>query len=403
MSEDFQEVAPQAEQGTKPPAETAPITQKMPSGRGWLEMLAQLGLGETVTRLGTNVLTFLLVLVVVWLMRSFYHDVPLNAPSSGRALAAQPTATPPVELAAQPEQIFTYPGISRLALIHTTIPNRPRQEIEKYTVQAGDTVFGIAEKWGLKPQTILWGNYYTLRDDPHNLHPGQELNILPVNGTYYEWQPGDGLNGVSKFFGVTPEEIINYPANRLDPVTIGDYSNPNIKPGTWLIVPGGSRQFISWSAPIGVTRENPAVARQMGPGACGTITDGAVGFGTFIWPSNKHYLSGFDYSPETNHRGIDIAGSTGEGVYAADAGVIVYAGWNDWGYGNMIVIDHGNGWQTLYAHLSGINVLCGESVGQGQVIGAIGSTGASSGSHLHFEMMNTQYGKVNPWLYLPSP
>jgi hypothetical protein len=235
------------------------------------------------------------------------------------------------------------------------------------------------------------------------LHPGQELNILPVNGTYYEWQPGDGLNGVSKFFGVTPEEIINYPANRLDPVTIGDYSNPNIKPGTWLIVPGGSRQFISWSAPIGVTRENPAVARQMGPGACGTITDGAVGFGTFIWPSNKHYLSGFDYSPETNHRGIDIAGSTGEGVYAADAGVIVYAGWNDWGYGNMIVIDHGNGWQTLYAHLSGINVLCGESVGQGQVIGAIGSTGASSGSHLHFEMMNTQYGKVNPWLYLPSP
>jgi murein DD-endopeptidase MepM/ murein hydrolase activator NlpD len=403
MSEDFQEVAPQAEQGTEPPAESTPLIQKMPSsGRGWLETLAQLGLGETVTRLGTNVLTFVLVLIVVWLMRSFYRDVPLDA-STGRALAAQPTATPLVELVALPELIDTYQGIPRLAVIHTTIPNRPRQEIEKYTVQAGDTVFGIAEKWGLKPQTILWGNYYTLRDDPHNLQPGQELNILPVDGTYYEWQPGDGLNGVSKFFGVTPEEIINYPANRLDPAAIGDYSNPNIKPGTWLIVPGGSRQFISWSAPIGVTRDNPAIARQMGPGACGTITDGAVGFGAFIWPSNKHYLSGFDYSPETNHRGIDIAGSTGEGVYAADAGVIVYAGWNDWGYGDMIVIDHGNGWQTLYAHLSGINVLCGESVGQGQVIGAIGSTGASSGSHLHFEMMNTQYGKVNPHLYLPAP
>jgi murein DD-endopeptidase MepM/ murein hydrolase activator NlpD len=154
---------------------------------------------------------------------------------------------------------------------------------------------------------------------------------------------------------------------------------------------------------VGITRENPAIARQMGPGSCGKVLDGAVGYGSFIWPSDKHYLSGFDYSPETNHRGIDISGNTGEALWAADAGVIVYAGWNDYGYGNMVVIDHGNGWQSLYAHMSALNVLCGQSVGQGTIIGAIGSTGRSSGAHIHFELMHTQYGKVNPHLYLPPP
>ena len=84
------------------------------------------------------------------------------------------------------------------------------------------------------------------QDNPHALQPGQELNILPVNGTYYEWQDGDGLNGVSTFFHVTPEDIINYPGNNLNPETIGDLAHPNIAPGTILIVPGGTREFVSW-------------------------------------------------------------------------------------------------------------------------------------------------------------
>ncbi|MCX6068556.1 MAG: M23 family metallopeptidase, partial [Chloroflexi bacterium] len=180
-------------------------------------------------------------------------------------------------------------------------------------------------------------------------------------------------------------------------------SNPNIKPGTWLIVPGGTRAYTSWSAPVGVTRTNPAIARVMGAGSCGKISDGAVGLGYFIWPANKHYLSGFDFSPDTNHRGIDIAGNTGEPIYSVDAGVIVYAGWNDWGYGNMIMVDHGNGWQSLYGHLNSIAVICGQSVDQGTVMGTIGSTGRSSGSHLHFELMHTLYSKVNPWSFLPPP
>jgi murein DD-endopeptidase MepM/ murein hydrolase activator NlpD len=142
------------------------------------------------------------------------------------------------------------------------------------------------------------------------------------------------------------------------------------------------------------------VASVLGPGACSTVADGAVGAGVFIWPANSHFLSGFDYAPGANHRGIDIDGNTGDGVYAVDNGVVVYAGWNNWGYGNVVVINHGNGWQTLYAHLSAYNVGCGQSVYQTNVIGAIGSTGNSTGSHLHFEMMYNGT-KVNPWDYLP--
>jgi len=362
-----------------------------------METLVGLGLGESMLRVGTTVLSVILLGVVIWLVRLFYAQAPAGANS----LETEPTVDV-AGIANVPVSVDTFAGIPRLAQAHTIIPSRPRQEIVKYTVLEGDTVFGIAEKFGLDPETVLWGNYYVLLDDPHGLKPGQELNILPVNGTYHEWQQGEGLNGISEYYGVKPEDIINYPSNNLDIATVGDFSNPNIAPGTWLIVPGGRREFVSWSAPLGVTRENPAYARVLGPGACDPISGGAVGFGTFVWPTNDHYLSGFDYTPAANHWGIDLAGNEGEGVYATDAGVIVYAGWNNYGYGNMILIDHGGGFQSLYAHLSGLNVGCGQSVGQGDVIGAIGNTGNSSGPHLHFEIMTSSY-KINPFDVLPPP
>ena len=366
-----------------------------------MDTLLGLGLGEAMLRAGTTILSIILLAVVVWLVRLFYLQQP-EAATVANALETVPTVpVPGIDNIAQ-QAADAFGGIPRLAQVHTTIPSRPRQEVVKYTVQEGDTVFGIAEKFGLEPETILWGNYYILLDDPHNLKVGQELNILPVNGTYHEWQPGEGLNGISSYYGVKPEDIISYPANNLDMTAIGDFANPNIQPGTWLIVPNGRREFVSWSAPLWVTRENPAYARVLGPGACDAVSGGAVGYGTFIWPANKHYLSGFDYSPNANHWGIDLAGNDGEGVYATDAGVIVYAGWNNYGYGNMILIDHGGGFQSLYAHLSGLNVNCGQSVGQGDVIGAIGNTGRSSGAHLHFEIMTSSY-KINPWDVLPAP
>ena len=346
----------------------------------FVDFFVQLGLGETILRAGTVTLSIALLGTVIWLIK-------LSTPQTGaEAESNVPLVVPTVGAAgggALPQEVMdTFSGVPRLAQERTIIPSRPRQEILKYTVLEGDTIFGIAEKFGLNPETILWGNYSILLDNPHSLKPGQVLNILPVNGTYHEWQPGEGLNAVAKYYGVSPEDIINYPANELDAATIGDYSNPNIPPGKLLIVPNGRREFVSWSAPLGVTRENPASARVLGEGACEPVSGGAIGYGAFIWPSNKHYLSGFDYSPSTNHWGIDIAGNEGEAVYATDAGVVVYAGWNNYGYGNMIMIDHGGGFQSLYAHLSSIQVGCGQSVGQGDLIGAI---------------------FVNPWDVLPPP
>jgi murein DD-endopeptidase MepM/ murein hydrolase activator NlpD len=358
-------------------------------------------LGESLLRAGTNLLSLIAIAVVVLLIQAFYRQTP-NRFSVNTAPEAQPAATAVVNVNPIPApEMPLISGISRSAKMHTNVPSRPRQIIVKYVVQDGDTVFGISEKFGLEPQTILWGNFNILYDDPHSLKVGQELNILPVNGVYWEWLGGIPFGQWARFYGVTPADIIDFPGNNLDRNAVGDYENANIKPGTWLIIPGGKKEFSSWGAPLGVTRENPASARVLGDGACEPVSGGAIGYGTFVYPTNKHYLSGFDYSEKTNHRGIDLAGAEGEGVYAADAGVIVYSGWNNYGYGNMIMVDHGNGFQTLYAHLSAINRGCGQSVGQGETIGAIGSTGRSSGPHLHFEIMGGI--KLNPWDYLPPP
>jgi len=393
------------QKGTPPGIETA----KESRIQLILERFTRAGMGERVYRIGTALLTLALILLAVVGMRLFYvhFQHPASSPTQAGALAAEaPTATPTSVPAVMP--VFATGGslsqfgITRLALLHTTIPSRPRTEIITYTIKEGDTIFGIAEMFGLKPETILWGNYYTLTDDPHNIRPGVVLNIMPEDGTYHKWSAGEGLNGVAHGYDVTPDVIVNWSGNHLDPATLGDYAHPNIEPGTMLFVPGGHRDFVTWSAPR-ISRDNPGVAKILGPGSCGTIVDGAVGSGSFIWPANNHWLSGYDYSPSTNHFGIDIAGGLGDAIYASDNGVVVYAGWNDWGYGNVIVIDHDGGWQTLYAHLSALNVGCGYSVYQGDVIGYFGSTGNSSGPHLHFEMLNESYGKVNPHNFLPAP
>ena len=367
----------------------------------WMNSLVDMGLGESLLRIGTNLFSIIAIGIVIALVQAYFRQI--NSPLSGNSNHAtgQAESESAAPISAPALDIPVIDGIARSAQIHTNIPNRPRNEITIYTVQDGDTVFGIADKFGLEPQTILWGNYEILLDDPHSLRAGQELNILPVNGVYWQWLGGLSFGAWAEFYDVTAADIIEYPGNNIDAKLVGDYENANIPVETWLIIPNGERDFVSWSAPLGVTRENPASARVLGAGACDPVSGGAVGYGYYVYPTNKHYLSGFDYSTKTNHLGIDLSGNEGEGVYAADAGVIVYAGWNDYGYGNMVMIDHGNGFQSLYAHLSALNVGCGQSVGQGEGIGAVGSTGRSSGPHLHFELMAGM--KVNPWDYLPPP
>ena len=385
-----------------------PVLEPKP-GRKWNEIwegLLRLGLGEPVLRIGTGVVSIVLILLVVWVMSNFYlkgNVSPVVEQAAFAAPLATETATiPPPQLSLQLEAGLYTGGIPRLAQIHTNHPDRPRFDIAEYVIQKGDTVFDIAKKFNLNPSSILFGNFETIADDPERIFPGQKINILPIDGVLYRWHAGDGLNSVAKFFGVTPDDILNWPSNRLDRSTVGDLASPNIAPNTLVFIPGGKRAFISWSAPL-ISRKDPAAAKIFGPGFCGTETTGLVGNGTFVYPTIMHWLSGTDFLPEINHWGIDLAGTMGSAIYAADSGVVVYAGWNDWGYGNVLVLDHGDGWQTLYAHLSAFKVGCGASVHQGDMVALMGSTGHSTGPHLHFEIMSTAGSRVNPHSFLPPP
>lgn len=284
--------------------------------------------------------------------------------------------------------------LTRQVEIHTNVPARPRKDVITYTVVSGDTVFGVAEKFGVTPETIVWGNP-VLKDDPHSLRPAQELRIAPVSGVLRDVQPGDRLEVLANFFRVTVDDIVNWPGNSLDP------DNPQLQVGQLLVVPGGRREFVQFVIPQIRRTTRSALPADAGPGQCaGGYTGGAVGLGTFIWPVTTRYVVGNNYW--AGHLGLDLAAGLGQAIFAADSGVVVFAGWNNWGYGQLVVIDHGNGWQTLYAHNSQVNVSCGQSVSQGQIVALGGSTGNSSGPHLHFEM-NYQGSRPNPYSYLPAP
>ncbi|MEW6716567.1 MAG: LysM peptidoglycan-binding domain-containing M23 family metallopeptidase [Chloroflexota bacterium] len=388
--------------------EISPDTETVETS--WLtniwEVITSAGLAKPVLKTLTHIFSIILVLVMAWVLRGLYLS---KQPTRGVAsvqpdvqAADLPTPTPTVSLPplAQAEDVMEpyEMGIPRLALLHTTIPTRPRVDVITYTVEVGDSVFGIADKYGLRPETILWGNYEVLADNPHILRAGQVLNILPVDGIYHRWSEGENFRKVAEFYGVDPLTIVEWPGNHLDPFDF-DVDNPTLEAGVYLIVPGGSRPLRDWGPPP-ISRTNPAVASTYGPGFCGEIYEGAVGTGTFIWPTTSRFISGYHYDPVI-HPAIDIGGDTGYPIYSTDGGVVVYSGWSNYGYGYMIVIDHGNGWQSLYAHLSAILVGCGQSVFQGTIIGSMGSTGQSTGPHLHFELRHADWGKVNPLNFLP--
>lgn len=355
-------------------------------------------------RLSAHAVTLALIGAAVWVAQAS------TAPEA--SLPAEPASpqTPPQPALAVPDRLpttaatdplpalaFATPAesasLTRLANPNTDIPDRPRYEITQYTVQRGDTVFGIAAKFNLKPETILWGNP-EIADNLNLLKPGKVLNILPINGALRIVQPGDRLDKIASVFNSTVEKIVGFAGNDLDP------NDPQIREGQALIIPDGWREVVTWSLPV-VSRRTSGTAGTSGePGACAGPFSGPSGTYTFVWPANNRYLSGWDYIPGA-HPGLDIAAGMGAPIYASDTGVVVFSGWSTRGYGNLIIVDHGNGWQTAYAHLSQINVRCGQGVFQGNLIGLSGSTGNSTGAHLHFEMRHSEYGRVNPWQYLP--
>ncbi|MBI3159603.1 MAG: peptidoglycan DD-metalloendopeptidase family protein [Chloroflexi bacterium] len=395
-----------------PSTEENPTDAPAPEGRAslLLDRLSRLGLGEQAVRALTTVLVIAVLAVVLWGMRGFStrlsEQAALDLQATAQAIAA-PTVSAATGLTSEEAalaavmpafggQVVSDSGVRRAANPETVIPSRPRVEVTIYVVQAGDSLFSIAEQYGLQPETLLWGNQETLQDNYNFLRVGQELNILPTDGVYYEYNAGESLRTIARFFGVAPEAIVEYPGNRLDPYET-NLDSPGLQDGAWLIVPGGERELVDWGPPR-ISRDNPAVAAYYGPGACGAVYDGPIGNGTFVWPTTSRQISGYSYSDI--HPGIDIGGSEGNAIYATDAGVVVYAGWSNTGYGNLVVIDHGNGWQSAYAHLFSYSVSCGQGVFQGGQIGGLGNSGNSTGAHLHFELLSELYGKVNPINFL---
>ncbi|MDY0018365.1 MAG: LysM peptidoglycan-binding domain-containing M23 family metallopeptidase [Anaerolineae bacterium] len=263
-------------------------------------------------------------------------------------------------------------SIARRANPHTAIPNRPRLEIITYVVQPGDTAESIAAYFGLQPTTILWSNP-ALEKAPDLLKVGQELTILPLDGVYHTVEAGDTLESIAEEYEASVADIVNCSFNTLPP-------GRSLLEGMKLIVPGGTKPY-----------ELREVTTYVGP-----VPDDVVGSGLFYWPASGSISQGYWYG----HRAVDIANAIGAAIVASDSGYVSFAGWTDIGYGYLIVVDHANGYQTYYAHLDNIYVVEGQAVDPGQVIGAMGSTGNSTGPHLHFEVRYGGY-PTNPLVYLP--
>lgn len=284
--------------------------------------------------------------------------------------------------------VQSLPALERNLTLKTVVPERPRYAVLKHTVERGDSVFAIAKGASIKPDTLLWANYDVLNDSPDSIRPGQELNLPPTDGILYEWKDGDTLEKVATEYKATVEDILNWPGNNLD------LTNPKFKAGQLVMIPGGWRESKAFVLPT-ITRGKGTGTANTGSSACGP--GGAVGSGAFIFPTANHFLSGNDYY--AGHLGIDLAIGLDDPVYASDSGVVTLAGWSNSGYGNVVMIDHGNGYSTVYAHLNSIYVHVCQSVAQGTVIGGAGTTGNSTGVHLHFEVRKGG-GNINPWSVL---
>jgi len=280
----------------------------------------------------------------------------------------------------------------------TIIPDRPRDTLEQYTVVQGDTIDGIANRFGLESETIAWSNP---RRIIQVMRPGDVLIVPPEDGVFVYAQGIERtLSDYAEQYKVEVQAVLNHPVNR-------DIANlpPNQVPpsGTPIFFPGGEAELIVWRAEIEVSGGSggdgggggvPTVRFQPGqPGDCGAVP---ISGGT-AWqnPMPSGYTITRGYSPA--HPGIDLAAPPGTAITAANGGVVIFSGWNSYGYGNMVAIIHGPN-MTVYGHmLETPSVGCGQWVDAGSIIGLVGSTGNSSGPHLHFEIRSgPSYTAGNP-------
>lgn len=260
-------------------------------------------------------------------------------------------------------------------VFHTQLSEKPRSEIISYNVQKGDTLSGIASKFGVSEDTIKWRN--SLRGD--SITVGDTLEILPVTGVAHKVVSGDTIYTIAKKYSTNPQGIVDFPFN--------DFADPqtfSLVIGQTLIVPEGVQPQ---AAPAYIARRTYVT----------TGSSTVLGSG-FAWPvrgtMNQYYA--------WYHRGIDIGASVGTPIIAAQSGTVSYAiagGWN-YGYGTHVIVSGTNGYETLYAHMSSLNVSSGQSVVAGQtVLGWVGLTGRTTGAHLHFEVRSGG-ASINPLGFL---
>jgi len=298
--------------------------------------------------------------------------------------AAEPIATPtaPSDTAvARPTDAQkARAAVVRQVLPQTIIPDRVRLEVITYTVQSGDNIFLIAEQFGLSAYTIAWANMETLQGSPWLIQPGLTLFIPPVDGVYHTVADGETLDGIAEQFEVSVDALYN--------VWNPTFAGGALAEGLQLVIPGGIGEDIEWEAPPPEPTAPGVSAAAASWGACGDVTvSGPGATGWFIWPTGSTAVSGWTFGDPRNpgHIGLDYRCRLGDPIYAADNGVVVFAGWGG-GYGNLVRVRHGNGYETYYAHFSAFAVGCGEPVYQGQIVGYCGSTGWSTGPHLHYEI-----------------
>lgn len=263
-----------------------------------------------------------------------------------------------------PDQMTPQGDLILSAVPFTIQPKKERRDVTSYDVKPGDNVSVIAARFGVTPDSVIWAND-KLEENPDALSVGQSLYIPPVSGVLVKVQKGETVQSIAARFKAQPADIMNDPFNQ----SVHDLKSfpPVLVVDSFLMVPGGSKPIIIRQVTYSKTTPQTALK----------------GTSNLQWPTGACVTQYF----YARHPGIDLANSTGTPVVAADNGYVERVGWDNTGYGNMILLNHGNGTVTRYAHLSAFGVQSGQSVKKGQLIGRIGSTGRSTGPHLHFEVI----------------
>jgi len=270
----------------------------------------------------------------------------------------------------------------------------PEPVFTTYIVQTGDTVAAIAARHGIQTETLLWNNP-DLNADPDMISVGQQLLIPSRDGILYTVKLGDTLTDIADLYEVEVENVVGFVSNEIG-------SADSVPEGALVLLPGA----VPPPPPPEATPEPvfAAEAPELPADAGSAAAPADASVSGFIWPVygpiSEYY--GAPRGAGTYHAGLDIDETYNYGgpVAAAAPGQVVLATSDGYGYGSYVVIRHDNGYETLYGHLSAIYVSQGQYVSQGEIIGAIGSTGYATGPHLHFEV-RVGGATVDPLAYLP--